>query len=486
MFVVGAASLGSEIALARLVAPYFGASTIVWANTIAVVLVALSLGYWWGGRLADRHPDARVMSGLVVAAGAGLAAVSLVARPLLDAGTRALDSISAGAFVGSLLAVLILSALPLIALGMITPFALRLSLATIERSGTVAGQLYGLSTAGSLVGTFLAALVLIPLAGTHRTFLAFALALAVVGSVRRPGWGIPVAAAAAVLLVLPPSPIKPTSADGKVIYETETPYQYARVIQSSDGSRRLELNEGLAVHSLYRPATYLTGDYWDEFLVLPRAVALAAPARVAILGDAAGTIARAYGHYFPFTQVDGVELDGRLADIGRRFFDLRGPRLHLITADARPFLRQSHTRYDSIFLDAYRQPYIPFYLVTREFFELARAHLAPGGTLVVNVGHPQGSTELEKAVSATLATVFAHVVRDPSQSTNTILLASMSAPTARAMTTGGLPADLQPVALATAARLVPALRGGPVYTDDRAPVEYLIDRSIISYAAGHR
>ena len=486
MFVGGASSLGGEIALARLVAPYFGASTIVWANTIAVVLVALSLGYWWGGRLADRHPDVRFMSGLVLGAGAGLAAVSVAARPLLDAGTRALDSISAGAFVGSLLAVLILSALPLVALGMITPFALRLSLATIERSGTVAGHLYGLSTAGSLVGTFLAALVLIPLAGTHRTFLTFALALALVGAIGRPRWGIPLAVATATLLTLPPSPIKAASPDGRVIYETETPYQYARVIQSSDGSRRLELNEGLAVHSLYRPGSYLTGDYWDEFLVLPRAVQATPPARIAILGNAAGTIARAYGHYFPQTRVDAVELDGRLADIGRRFFDLRGPRLHLITADARPFLRQSQTRYDSIFLDAYRQPYIPFYLVTREFFALVRQHLTPGGTLIVNVGHPAGSTQLEKAVSATLATVFTHVVRDPSQATNTILAASTAAPTRPRLTDSQLPAGLHPVALAAGGRLAPALRGGPIYTDDRAPVEWLIDRAIVSYAAGHR
>src|ERR1700716_4171654 len=101
--VVGAASLGSEIALARLVAPYFGASTIVWANTIAIVLVALSFGYWWGGRLADRPPGPGVLCAPGPAAAVGLAIVPYVAKPLLDAGTRALDAISVGAFAGSLL-----------------------------------------------------------------------------------------------------------------------------------------------------------------------------------------------------------------------------------------------------------------------------------------------------------------------------------------------------------------------------------------------
>ncbi len=111
-----------------------------------------------------------------------------------------------------------------------------------------------------------------------------------------------------------------------------------------------------------------------------------APRRIAILGDAAGTVARAYGHYFPTTRVDAVELDGELTTIGKRYFDLRGPDLHLYTADARPWLEQSTAAYDDIFLDAYRQPYIPFYLVTREFFDLVRAHLRPGGAVIVNVG----------------------------------------------------------------------------------------------------
>ena len=99
-------------------------------------------------------------------------------------------------------------------------------------------------------------------------------------------------------------------------------------------------------------------------LVLPFAVDRAPPRSVAILGDAAGTTARAYGHFFPRARVDGVEIDGALTDVGRRLFDLRGPNLHTHTADARPFLRRSDRRWDVIVVDAYRQPYIPFYLTT--------------------------------------------------------------------------------------------------------------------------
>ncbi|MDP9228462.1 MAG: fused MFS/spermidine synthase, partial [Actinomycetota bacterium] len=112
VFVVGAASLGAEITVARLMAPFFGASTIVWANTIGVVLVALSIGYWLGGRFADRHPHRRGLCLLVLAAAALIAAVPFAARPFFDLSVDALDSISAGAFVGSLLGVLVLVAVP--------------------------------------------------------------------------------------------------------------------------------------------------------------------------------------------------------------------------------------------------------------------------------------------------------------------------------------------------------------------------------------
>src|SRR3954463_3644467 len=250
VFVVGAGSLGAEIAAVRLLAPFFGASTIVWANTIGVVLVALSVGYWLGGRLADRHPNMRGLCLLALAAASLLALVPFAADPLLELGVKALDQVSAGAFVGSLLAVLVLVAIPVLLLGAVSPWALRLAVQDVENAGTIAGRLYALSTAGSLVGTLLSALVLIPLVGTRRTFLLFALLIAVVAVLGlRPVRRYALAPAAIiVLLALPVGTLK-ASSEGKVIYEAETEYQYARVIERDDGSRVLELNEGQANHS---------------------------------------------------------------------------------------------------------------------------------------------------------------------------------------------------------------------------------------------
>jgi spermidine synthase len=489
-FCVGAASLGAEIAAARLLAPYFGASTIIWANTIATVLVALSAGYAVGGRLADRRADMRGLCLIVLGASVLLAIVPFVSDPFLREAVKALGALSVGGFLGSLAAVLALVAVPVLLLGMVAPYANRLAVGRVADTGTVTGRLYAISTAGSLVGTFLAALLLIPLIGTHRTFLVFALVLAMVaavgaGSVRF----LVVPALIAALLAVPPAAIGADVPGARVIYSTETQYQYARVLQFPTGERWLELNEGVAIHSLYRPWSYLTGGYWDDFLVLPFAGARARPpSRVAILGDAAGTVARAYGHYFPRTRVDAVEIDGELTTIGKRYFGLRGPNLHLYTADARPWLESSHARYDAIFLDAYRQPYIPFYLVTREFFSLIRDHLNPGGIVIVNVGHIPGSDALEKVVSATLHAVFQAVARDLVSDSNSLVMASTEPVSAGRLVADrpGLPSALVPLANQVAPRMGPALRGGQVYTDDKAPVEWLTDLSILQYAIGKR
>src|ERR1700712_4962810 len=295
------ASLGAEIAPARLLAPWFGASTIVWANTIATVLVALSIGYALGGRLADRNPTMRGLSWCVVWAAAMLALVPFVSGPFLRLSVTAFDELSGGLFVGSLLGVGVLIAVPVLLLGMVSPYAVRLKVDQVADAGKVAGRLYAIGTIGSLTGTFLAALLLIPVVGTHRTFLMFALALALAalpGLGRRWVVGSVVALVIAALLLVPEGATKAASSYGKVIWEKETEYQYARVIQRPDGERLLELNEGLAVHSVYTPGQWLTEGYWDDMTVLPFA-GEHPPRRVAILGSAGGTAARAITHPFP-------------------------------------------------------------------------------------------------------------------------------------------------------------------------------------------
>jgi spermidine synthase len=485
VFTGGAASLGAEIAAARLLAPDFGASTVIWANTIGVVLVALSVGYWLGGRFADRHPRERELRLTVLAAAVLLAVVPLVAGPFLHAAVRALDHVDAGAFIGSLAAVLVLVALPVLLLGAISPWAIRLAVASVEQAGQVAGRLYAVSTIGSLVGVFASALVLIPLVGTQRTFIGFATALALAAAASGlPRRALFVPLALGALLALPPGVTKPGSDGEKVVFEQETPYQYLRVVQVGN-ERRLELNEGQAIHSLYRPNTVLTDGYWDAYSVLPFARLGAPPRRMAMLGNAGGTVARAYAQFYPATAIDGVEIDGDVSAVGRRYFDMRNPRLHVHTEDARPFLRRTRARYDVIGIDAYRQPYIPFYLTTEEFFALVRQRLTARGVVIINVGHPKGESALERTLAATMRTALPHVMRDPIEPTNTMLVGSRADLSTSRLAKAHVAPELRPTLTTAAAQLGPALTGGSIYTDDKAPVEWLVDTSIVHYAAGN-
>ena len=350
----------------------------------------------------------------------------------------------------------------------------------------MAGRLYAISTAGSLMGTLVSALLLIPLVGARRTFLIFALVIAVVAvsglrPVRR--WALAPAAIAA-LMAIPVGTLKAEAGDGRVIYEKETRSQYARVVERSGGVRILELNEGQAQHWHYDPHTVLTGAYWDGYLVLPLSVRSAPPRTMAVLGNAAGTTSRAYGRFFPRTRIDGVEIDPELSHIGRRFFGMTNPRLRLHHEDARPWLRRSDERYDLIEVDAYRQPYIPFYLTTREFFESVRDHLTPDGVVIVNAGHPEGQQGLEKVLSATMGAVFPHVARDPIEPTNTLVLGSRLPPSAQRLSRAAARSPpMRPLARRSQGRLAPALRGGRLHRRPcaRGMADRQVDRG---YAAG--
>lgn len=482
VFGAGIGALATEIAASRLIAPYFGSSTIVWANLIGIVLGALALGYWLGGRFADRRPEPRLLGFIVLVAALFVAVIPFAAKPFLDFTVDGLDSASAGAVIGSFVAVLLLCAPAVVLLGMVSPFAIRLAVSSIATAGAVAGRLYALSTAGSLVGVFLPALVLIPAIGTQRTFLVIAALLAATSCFLLGPRFLVVTCLFAVLLVVPPGAIK---AEEGLIHEENSFHQYIGVVERSDGRRLLHLNEGVAVHSVWRADEVLTGGVWDAFLALPPLLGRPLE-RVAILGNAGGTTARALGVYYPDAEIDGVELDPAVSRIGRRYFGMEdNPRLTVHDVDARPFLRVSDERYDLIVVDAYRQPYVPFYLATREFFQLVREHLAPGGIVALNVAGVPEDRRLVRAVGGTLAAELPQVLAWPALRFNTIVL-GLNEPLVpeelrRRLSRG--PADLASIRDLLARNVVPLEASTTPWTDDRAPVEWLTDRMIVSYAA---
>jgi len=286
----------------------------------------------------------------------------------------------------------------------------------------------------------------------------------------------------AALLLVPPGLIK---GEEGLIHEETSYYQYIGVVERPDGRRLLHLNEGVAVHSLWRPDSVLTGGVWDAFLALPPLLGRPLE-RVAILGNAGGTTARALGVYYPDADIDGVELDPAVSRVGRRYFGMgENPRLTVHDADARPFLRSTDERYDLIVVDAYRQPYVPFYLATREFFRLVRDHLRPGGVVALNVAAVPDDKRLVDAVGGTLAADFPQVLQWPALRFNTIVLGLTEPLAADALRRrlGSGPADLASLRELLAREARPMTVASRPWTDDRAPVEWLTDRMIVAYAA---
>jgi SAM-dependent methyltransferase len=205
-----------------------------------------------------------------------------------------------------------------------------------------------------------------------------------------------------------------------------------------------------------------------------------------VIGNAGGTIARAYGELYPGVRIDGVEIDPKVTEAGRRFLGLDdNPNLHVVTDDGRPFLRLTDKRYDVIVVDAYRQPYIPFYLATKEFFRLVRSHLKPGGVLALNVAAVPGDDRLSGAIGTTVLAAFPEAWRWKPLRFNELVLA-FDQPIPRSdleRRVSGVPAPVQPLVPLFRSGLEAVQAEGEPLTDDRAPVEWLTDRMIVDFIA---
>ncbi|HEV1997713.1 MAG TPA: fused MFS/spermidine synthase, partial [Candidatus Dormibacteraeota bacterium] len=402
-------------------------------------------------------------------------------------------------FVGALVAVILLFAPSVVLLGMVSPWVIRLRVGTVAESGRAAGAVYAISTAGSILGAFLPAFWWIPSFGTRATILGLGgvlLAVSLIGWFRGTRRG-PAAALALGLVALLgsgliPSQIKP-AAEGKLIYEADSEYGYIQVVQN--GRRReLILNEGQAVHSIYDPGTLLTEGYWDLFITAPlfgyRNWQGERPKRVLIIGLAGGTVARqltaAYGNS---VQIDGVEIDPRIVEVGQRYFNMTEPNLNPVVADGRYFLDHTSQQYDLVLVDAFRQPYIPFQLTTKEFFARVRTHLTRTGVVAVNVGRAPNDYRLVDALSGTVGAVYPEVYQqDTPKFLNTVIYAPAlptQPPEVRAnldrAARGEVPLLAQVVAESRAIPIVHDEPHLPIYTDDLAPVERLVDNLIYRF-----
>ncbi len=486
VFSAGAGSLATEICASRLLAPYFGNTTVVWANVIGLILIYLSVGYWVGGRFADRHPHPRVLGGILLVAAVAISVLPFIAHPFLQLALQGFSALSIGVVAGSFFATLLLFSVPVSMLGMVSPFAVRLAVRDVRTAGSVAGRLSSLATIGAIAGTFAPALVLIPAIGTQRTLLCASFLVCIAAVPLLPRRAPLVALVVAALMLIPPAAVK--SVAGAVL-ERETQYQYVQVVDAPDGRTALRLDDGIADQSVYRSNTVLTGGEWDMPLVVPPL--LDHPMRRAlIIGNAGGTMARALVHEYPGVRIDGVEPDPEVTAIGREVMGMaQVAGLRVIDGDGRAFLATTSQRYDLIIVDAYRQAYVPFWLVTQQFFALAREHLAAGGALAFNLARVPGDDRLATAVSGTLATVFADVRVWPALSFNELVVGFDRAPSATELhdRLATLPTELRVLIPLVSSQLRAVTATADPLTDDHAPVEWLTDRALLEeIAAGGR
>ena len=496
VFFAGCTSLAVELAASRLLGNYFGSSNIVWATIIGLILIYLSIGYILGGRWADRSPEIGTFFTILCWASLLIGLIPLASRPILRAASQAFDEMRAGVMVGSFISVLGLFSLPVTLLGTASPFAIRLAIQEKEKSGTIAGKIYAISTFGSFIGTFLPVLLLIPRMGTYRTFLTLSgllMFIAMFGLVKT----VSLRSAArflwmpVLLLVSAVYGLRGLDKSAQnIIFEADTAYNYIQV-QETNGYRILRLNEGQGIHSIYHPSRENFNGPWEQVLCAPffnpPPVSPEQISRLAILGLAAGTSANQAVAVFPNVIIDGYELDPGIIQAGYNFFEMNTTRMHVFAEDARWGITHNDNLYDVISIDAYKPPYIPWHLTTREFFQTVHSRLEKNGTLVMNVARIFNDRRLVNGLYSTVASVFSSVyIVDLPNSFNSIIFASKQPTTSDNLILNyiALNEDTRTPQLLLSALEVTILNIQPeppddqVFTDDHAPIEWITNAMI--------
>ena len=433
VFACGAALMALEIIAARVLAPALGNSIFVWGSVISIVMIALSLGYWLGGQLADKRHSARVLAPLIAGAGVLTVIVPVLATAVLP---MAADM---GPRIGSLVASALIFFLPALLIATVSPLGVRLAASRgLTHIGRSAGGLYAISTGGSILGTLATSFWLIPLLSLEPLiigigFVLFASALLALALPRlypeeplaaekplarallRPASlavGLVVLGGILGGAVLADVASAPTSdiVGERVLHREDSQYHRITVTQADnvrhlrfDASNQTAIDMADGYRSVIRYPNYAD----LALAVNPEAK------RVLILGLGGGAIPKRWWRDYPDMQIDTVEIDPAVVRISKEYFDLPSdPRLRVFTHDARRFVQTSTDTYDVVFVDAYYADSLPFHLTTNEFFGEVKSRLAPGGVVAYNaIGSVTGARSklfrgMHKTVSANWENVW--------------------------------------------------------------------------------
>ncbi len=419
-----------EIMGSRILAPYFGTSIIVWTSLIGIILACLSLGYLLGGKLADRRLSYRLFSGLIFASSVFIGIVSIFQPVLLSL----IQNITSDIRIGAVIATAVLFGIPGVLLGMVLPYAIRLTLKSLEHSGETIGRMYAISTIGSITGTFLAGFFLISYIGSTKILLVLAITLLMLSWLafqKNATHGksrvlmLHIASAAVILganLLLKP-PLKylvdiDTAYSRIWIYEnteraTNRPIRNMatdpHVIQSS---MYLDKDDELvyAYANFYRLAKHFKPDFQTSLMI----------------GGAGYSYPKDYLRRFKDATLDVVEIDPGMTELARQYFNLKDdPRLTIYHQDGRIFLNNTRKKYDVIMVDAVKSFYsMPYQLSTVEAVTTMHDRLTEDGVLFMNiVGAFEGDDgRFVRAEYATCKSVFPKVYLFAAHSKNDRLL----------------------------------------------------------------
>lgn len=436
-FLSGMTVMAVELTCSRLLAPYFSSSSIVWTVIIGLIMISLSIGNVLGGRSADKYKSLDRLYFYLWIASLWIAIIPFVGKYIIAGVTGILMLTMPGSallVMGSAICCMIIFTIPMILFGMVTPYMVKLAVSDMENNGRVTGQIYAMSTIGSIVGTFIPTFATIPLIGTSKTFFLFALLLNLLCLYRfvsKRVRSVKNIVATILILVFLFIPFQNSFAFWKsdIIYEGESVYNYLQVTETED-SVILSTNVAFGVQSIYKKDGTLSGYYYEYANMAPffmKDASFDKEQDVLVLGLGTGTFSKQMKKYFPNTRTDSVEIDGKIAELAKTYFALEDSETNIFITDGRSFLDTPDAKqYDIILADAYQDITVPFHMSTIEFFEKVKAHLKPGGILIININMRAGDFNgVPEYLSQTVKSQFAKVYRfDLSSVTNSLLICS--------------------------------------------------------------
>ena len=403
-FASGAIVMALEIATSRILTPVFGSTIYTWGSLIGVILSGLSLGYFLGGRIADSHPKFDKICGIVFSVGLFIVGIPFFASSVID---FSLTIMPISQFT-PLLATFLLLMLPSVLLGFVSPYAIKLATNSLQKVGGISGNLYSIATVGSIFGTFVTVFILIPNVTVHQ--IIFGLGIALIGSSLVGLKASPqlIAISIVIILVVPWSTfsVNTISHNGQLIFEKETMFSHLDVIEYGD-NRSLYL-DGLRHSSMnMRDPLDLVIDYTEYFHL----GMMFNPAAKDILFVGGGGFSgpKNFLALYPDTKIDVIEIDSDVIDAAKTYFNLEAnSRLQVFNDDARKHLSMFDKKYDLIILDAYATNYVPYHLMTHEFFQLLEKRLEPNGVVISNLlGSIEGdNSPLVRSVYKTMKETF--------------------------------------------------------------------------------